>query len=126
MICFEVFINGEKRCVAGVGEFGVLNANIVWYNRLAMEGAVVDSTHNGEFIVTGFEDSSALQGEHVKWLGDLVELKSGDELLVRVIESDSADPPIERGINLGPEMEKRAKEFRRENYEKLKREFEGD
>jgi hypothetical protein len=102
MLCFEVFVNGQKRCTAGVGEFGSLHASIVWYNRIYGEGIFVDEGHNGEFNVSGVEDkdSAPCIGEPVKWLADLVELKPGDELLVRVVESDSADPPIEHGVNI--------------------------
>lgn len=126
MICFDVFVNGRKKCTAGVGEFGVLDAKIIWYNRMRTDGDAVDESHNGEFIVGGFEDSDPWRGEHVTWLAELVELKAGDELLVKVVESDSADPPVKRGIDLGPDMEKRVKEFRRQQYEKLKREFDVD
>jgi len=33
MICFEVKINGNKVCVAGVGESGVLSSIINWVKR---------------------------------------------------------------------------------------------
>lgn len=124
MICFEVSINGSKRCIAGVGQFGVLGASINWYERIHEEVVSVDRSYNGEFLVTCMVDSDPWHSEYVKWLGELVELKAGDEFLVRVIEADSPDPPLQRGWNLSPEAEQRAKEGRRQIYEKLKRDFE--
>ena len=30
MKCLETYLNGEKLCVAGVGEYGVLSAHVTW------------------------------------------------------------------------------------------------
>ena len=125
MICFEVFINGEMRCTAGVGEFGVVNAHLGWYHR-TQDGEVVETDHNGEFHVYGVNDCESGREKYVKWLADMVEMKPRDEFLVRVIESTSADPPVPEDIDLGPDWEQRAKEGRRQIYEKLREEFESD
>ena len=30
MLAFEIHVNGKRLCTAGIGEFGVLAANLIW------------------------------------------------------------------------------------------------
>ena len=81
MIAFEVLVNGEKLCTAGVGDKGVLTANIVGPKSPRLR---VGGLHNEE---------------HVLWISHrpmALELKVGDEVTVRIVETEVVDEPIQR------------------------------
>lgn len=84
MIAFEVLVNGKKLCTAGVGEKGVLNASILGPKspRLRVGGLCNE--------------------EHVVWISPRPaahELKAGDEVTIRVVETDVADEPTDRYVS---------------------------
>ena len=92
---FEVLVNGERRCVAGVGEFGVVSATVDW---VARHPAYRPSDYSPEawsgerlsFRVGGLH---AQRGdEHLTWaFGDLA---VGDEVLIRVLGPGEHDEPL--------------------------------
>ena len=83
MRVFEVSLNGERLCVAGVDGDGVLNAMVDRVKINARDdlrlrvGALVSATE-----------------EHRIWTQ--AGLKVGDEVRVRILESDSVDEPKSR------------------------------
>ena len=83
MRAFEVHLNGEKVCVAGIGDHGVLNA---------MVDHVISGIGNElHFRVGGLISET---DEHVTWVNQ--KLKVGDEVQVKVIEAAEIDEPQER------------------------------
>jgi hypothetical protein len=82
MRAFEVRLNGKRVCVAGIGDDAVLN---VIANHLTPSG----DTH---FNVGGLD---CVRNEHVQW-AFMNKLTTGDELSIRVVESDKIDPPRAR------------------------------
>jgi hypothetical protein len=121
MICFEIFINGEKFCVAGTGEFGVLAAHVTWSQRSPKEGFIPESepeTPKSRLHIGGLVDQ-----EHVRWTKPSHFLNIEDEVTFRIIESNEADPPAYKHSQNSPE---RREQKRYEQYQLLKREFEGD
>jgi hypothetical protein len=107
MRAFEIHLNGKQLCLAGVGEDGVLTAIV---HHIASPKA---STLN--LNVGGFVGST---GKHV--IGRNWRLKKGDEVLVKIAETDSADRPRKR-YPFNPEGdEKKAKGAHTSNGEKVR------
>ena len=84
MKALEVFVNGHRVCLAGVGKDGVLSAIVDW------TGGVDGEEYVG-LDVGGIESSS---GEHVRW--EVPPIGVGAEVLVRVVEAAQVDPPSKR------------------------------
>jgi len=83
MHAFEVSRNGKRLCVAGVGQDGVLTAIV----SLVIGKPVLDL----DLSVGGLISSPR---RHVYWAREKG-LSVGDEIHVRIIESDSIDDPEE-------------------------------
>ena len=83
MRAFEVYLNEERLCVAGVGEDGVLNTMI---------DHIIGNNRNDLFMRTGGLLTQTM--EHVMWATR--DLKVGDEIRVRIVETDAVDPPLTR------------------------------
>jgi hypothetical protein len=86
MIAFEVFINGHRICLAGVGNDGVLNAIVTWVGRPNSE----------EEIFLRIGGLHSITDEHSHW--NVPSIGAGAEILVKVVEADSVDldPPDQR------------------------------
>lgn len=85
MIAFEVLVNDRSLCVAGVGDEGILHANVTHMARLE-ENSVRTLLHVGGLA----------NREHLRWLDGFHALEIGDEVRIRVLESSSADPAVRR------------------------------
>jgi hypothetical protein len=83
MRTFEVFLNGERLCVAGIDGDGVLSA--------ILTSVRVKARDELGLAVGGFVSATR---EQVNWTR--VDLKVGDEVRVRILESASADEPETR------------------------------
>ncbi len=82
-----VFVNGERICVAGI-EYGVVGTHVGW----------TGSDKYGKFSLrVGGLDGRTV--ERVRWLVPNVGV--GDEITIRIVEVDKADPPSERFKNNG-------------------------
>src|SRR5438552_2378930 len=86
MKVFEVFLNGERLCLAGISGRCVLTVIIDHVK------GKVDPVDDVNLTVGGLICDT---NEHVNW-GGRTQLSTGDEVRVRIIESDSADEPIKR------------------------------
>ena len=84
MKAFEVFINGHRFCLAGVGNDGVLNAIINWVGGPAREDEL--------FLHVGGLDCST--DEHLRWKATTIGV--GAEILIKVVEAPFVDLPDER------------------------------
>lgn len=83
MFAFEIHLNGKRLCVAGIGDHGVLNAAI---NSVAMPQRRYLSLMVGGLI--------SPTEEHVGWVNRKISV--GDEIRVKVLETDSVDEPANR------------------------------
>ncbi|MEP6847561.1 MAG: hypothetical protein ABI999_01805 [Acidobacteriota bacterium] len=115
MICFEVFRNGEKLCRAGKRELLVLGSNISFVSgRDGREDEL--NIHVG-----GLYDDEVRGQVHPRWIERQM-LDVGDEIIIRIIESETADEPVGEQVD--------SKEFaetqERKYYERLKAKFEND
>jgi hypothetical protein len=84
MRAFEVSVNGEKLCLAGIGVDGVLTAIVNWAGRQG-EGSF--------FLEVGGLISQTK--EHVHWISQKP-LSVGDNIQVKIIETDATDNPIKK------------------------------
>jgi hypothetical protein len=57
MICFEIWVNNQKVCVAGIGDSGVLAAHVTWSQRRPEESStpkVSGSRQSQTFMLVGW------------------------------------------------------------------------
>jgi len=80
MKAFEVFINGHRLCLAGVGDNGGLHAII---------NCISGPDREEIFLSLGGLDY--VTDEHMNWKVPAIGV--GAEVLVRVVETTSVDPP---------------------------------
>lgn len=83
MIAFEISVNGEKLCTAGIGDKGVLSA-------------IINGPKRPNLSVGGLAND-----EHLHWLEREAGfgLKVGDEVTVRIVEADCVDEPVGRSVS---------------------------
>jgi hypothetical protein len=122
MIAFEVSIDGQKRCTAGVSDVGVASVIATWVRRVSRDPT------SGQPIPGRFEEELTLDVGgvahdpdgapiHVRWLQQSLEL--GQHITLAIVETEQADPPRTRDR----EDPKWAERRKREYYERLKREY---
>ena len=85
MIALELYVN-DKKVATGAVEHGVMSAIVNWV-RLRQDGG---SWHSGVSIA-GLDDTTS---EHLKWYRK--DLAVGDEVRIRIVETDQIDSPVER------------------------------
>lgn len=119
MVCFEVTVNGKRRCRAGV-EDGGLHAMLGWTNRrpkgLTKTGRRRRRLKDGYVFVGGSDGD-----DHVDWISHGA-LNVGDRISIKIVESDRVDAPISRREMEDPGIDRA--EFRYLFYKAYKREFE--
>jgi hypothetical protein len=84
MQAFEVSVNGEKLCLAGIGDDGVLTT-IVHYAARQRDG--------GLFLEVGGLISQTK--EHLNWISQKP-LSVGDSVQIKIIETGAVDNPIKK------------------------------
>jgi hypothetical protein len=107
-LCFEITINGGAPVIAGLEDINVLSAGVT-YGRQEVE-----------IQVGGLVSKSRHDNEHIDWLARA--LQTGDEILIRIIESSQPSAPVSRRRD-DPGLAKRRE---RHYYERLKREHESE
>jgi hypothetical protein len=86
MKAFRVTVNSKPVCTAGIGAVGVLHVIVSWLRR---KGERLDGEF--DFSVGGLDTASE---EHVRW--SVPQIGLGDEIMIRVVESDEIDTPSKR------------------------------
>jgi hypothetical protein len=84
MIAFEIQLNNQKLCRAGIGDSGVLSAIVT---------RAATTTATGTRNESLFLDVGGLitpEGKHVSWLNQKT-LVVGDKIQVSIVEADSVD-----------------------------------
>ena len=85
MLAFEVYINGKKRCIAGIRGPCALTAALCWVVR---EPGSRLKRRELTFGVAGLASRS---DEDLQWLQR--EVQPGDEVTIRIIETAKVDKP---------------------------------
>lgn len=83
MRAFEVFLNGKRLCIAGIGADGVLTTTVTY---CPVRGKDDTRLYVGGLVLP--------QDEHVFWKEAV--LVDGDELLIKVANTKSVDKPRKR------------------------------
>jgi hypothetical protein len=100
MVAFEVLLNSKRIYTMGIGDFGtmgigdfgVMTAHATYHRVRTQRGPIEEGV---AVFGTGHNSTDPETKRGVVW--DWVEAKVGDEITIRVIETDTCDPghPIE-------------------------------
>ena len=93
MIAFEILMNGKRLYTMGAGPVGVINAAAKWMRLITDDGTLLEHA-----VFVGGTSDGTLENVQV-W--PVENLQVGDEITVRMIESDSCDPPPGQGRQPG-------------------------
>ena len=96
MIAFEIVVNGERVCTAGVdSDFGMLATVLSWtkrdLDRLPGEIRSEVPAEDLKMIISGQKSLGEKDFENLQWQGR--QLKPGDEVRIRIIQADQVDAP---------------------------------
>ena len=86
MVAFEVYINGKKRCTAGIRGPCALTASLIW----ALRGPMSRRGKRKELNL-GVGGLVSRSDEFLDWLHR--DLQPGDEVTIRIIEAAEVDKP---------------------------------
>jgi hypothetical protein len=121
MIAFEISIDGQKKCTAGVSDLGVMSVIASWVRRVARDPV---SPHP---IPDRFEEELTLDvgglahdpdggAVQVRWLRQ--PLKVGQQVTLAIVETEAVDPPFSRERTDPTRTERQKRAY----YDRLKRE----
>ena len=96
MIGFEVTINGKKVCTAGIGAPGDLQINTIWVLRHSQEDLTGIPGTADESVGLSIGGKAYAVPEYLHW--PYTHLKAGDEVVIRVVDRESFDPPSGRSV----------------------------
>lgn len=109
MICFEVRVNDHPPVMAGLDDIRVLTAMVSY----------VASRAELSLEIGGLAVTPGGVQENLRWLDQT--LRPGDQILLRVVESDEPSPPTLRELQDPDRAEKQQRAY----YERLRRRYEG-
>ena len=104
MLAFEIYINGKRRCLAGLADDGVVSAILSWVGRSRPTRGLPKEELN---LRVGGLDS--VRREHMDWL--LQDLMAGDDVRIRVIDVPKVDRPIKGSQKPVDDSPKRKKAY---------------
>ena len=81
MLAFEIYLNGQKLCRAGIGNSGVLSAIVA---------ARMATGIRNESLFLNIGGLINPEGKHVSWI-DQKGLAVGDKIQINIVEADSVD-----------------------------------
>ena len=88
MLCLEIEVNGEPYCRAGLGDEGAISAFVSWVKLGPPDDSVPVPPGATLLAVSGFTSEHTA----VHWADQLRHLSVGDEVTIRVVDSDQPDP----------------------------------
>jgi predicted RNA-binding protein with RPS1 domain len=109
-ICFEVRINDGPPTITGQSDISVLSACLTF----------VSARSELEFRAGGLVSNGPHDNEHIDWLQQ--DLKVGDEVSIRIVDSDSVSVPLGRQRQDPAASERKERAY----YERLKRKYESN
>ena len=122
MIAFEISIDGQKRCTAGVSDLGVMSMIASWVRRVSRDPAS-EQPIPGRFEEELTLDVGGLVHDldggttQVRWLQQ--PLQVGQRITLAIVETEAVDAPWARERTDPAWAEQRKREY----YERLKREY---
>jgi catechol 2,3-dioxygenase-like lactoylglutathione lyase family enzyme len=129
MITYEIEINRELVTIAGAPEMNVLSAILTAVGKLGAQSAGTrdePDTRSIELDVGGMTSpSNGSEEESVKWVAR--ELSVGDEVVIRIRESNDAHEPVERrSAEVAATVERAMFKHARATYLRLRKKYEND
>jgi hypothetical protein len=118
MTVFDVFVNDQKLCRAGVGADGVLSATVTWVKLTGSAGRTARHLKEPS-AQAGLAVGGLSKGIHRQWPGRA--LKAGDRVTIAVAAARTFDRPAREE----PQDPQRREQQERRYYQVLKRRFEG-
>lgn len=125
MIALQILVNGEKIYTAGINDWDSLHAILALKNGPRGQAPSFDLNIGGTCAV----ENGTGPGDSVRWESRFLEVN--DELSIKIVETDSADPPVKRLKREDLEQKYDPQYTReeldamdREMYRKLKHKFE--
>jgi hypothetical protein len=123
MIAFEIEMNGKKLCTAGIdAKFGILTSILSWAKRdvsqLSEEAKAKVPEEELKLTVGGHISYSKDDYENVQWSGR--ELKPGDQINIKIIETNEADEPKTKKRSDPKFIDLQKRKY----FEQLKKEYE--
>lgn len=88
MVVFEISVNGQRAFAMAAGDFGMLTASLMWHRIQTNAGPIHEDIR---LMGRGLEPGG---GKHLHWPDR--NLKVGDEVTVRIVDSTTFDEPAER------------------------------
>ena len=125
MLGFELYVDGERICLAGMEDWSVMTVILS-----AVRPLSGDRPRPGELDVSagGLSETDADGASyHARWAR--VALKVGSKVTINLVETDQPDPPIkryraDREVQEPAFTDQEIQEMEREDYERLKATFE--
>jgi hypothetical protein len=122
MIAFEISIDGQKKCTAGIPDLGVVSIIASWVRRVSRDvtsGEPMPGRFDEELTldVGGLSHDPDGASVHARWLRQPLEL--GQQISIAIVETEAADSPRARDREDPTWAERRKREY----YERLKREY---
>ena len=114
MICFDVYLNGEKLCRAGKKELVVLSTHVDFVEPKYEDDDPLTVT------VGGLYEHPTSGNVHPRWI-QRRRLDLGDEVTFSIVDSDTADAPVEEEISEPGWQEEQQRKY----YQFLKAKYEG-
>lgn len=123
MVVFQVQINGQVVCTAGVGDLGVLTSILKWVRREpdnCPEGLDIGEWSAEELdLSVGGTVGNGKHGHHfLDWVRDR-RLSVGDEIKIKIMDQSACDPPVAKRTEASEFVQERKREY----FEELKKEF---
>lgn len=102
MKCFEITINGERVCTAGVGDDGVLTSVVALVKRKGASPETADVQTNGsseslDLRVAGLANRETGVTQQLEWVNR--DLDIGDEVVIRNIQASICDEPDSKKLS---------------------------
>lgn len=105
MICFDVKVNGERYCRAGLDPTGVISVILNWIELTpgALSSPRGQPGPHTSLSVSGYRVNGPISEDpdiasdltHVHWGEIARHLEPGDEVRIRIVAAEKADDPIE-------------------------------
>jgi hypothetical protein len=122
MIAFEVIVNGNKLCDAGIEGLGVLTAILSSTHRVPQPEAEMNQLYPPDELILevgGLQSARNEEpGQQMSWASK--DLKVGDTIVINIKSLETVDPPEKR---MPEDPHEVVKEGKRRYFEELKKEF---
>jgi hypothetical protein len=121
MIAFEVIVNGNKLCDAGIEGLGVLTAILSSAHRVPQPEAEMNQLCPPELIleVSGLQSArNEGPGQQMSWASK--DLKVGDTIVINIKSLEIVDPPEKQ---MPEDPQDVVEEAKRHYFEELKKKF---